>query len=382
MDEEQKKTFDNTSSSYLSLKAELLRKKQDFQKTSSTSISSSAILDNLQSTSSSLKLKTKADLDIEVANPSKKKKKIETTLPPPPSPPSSSLSREDEIAFAKSRAILEAKSKLYDQIMSNSNDMRLLAEDDGNEDDNDKSFLVDFERKIYETNQMNNKIEYTDSFGRTRLVTPEEYEQLKSTEKKKSHEKISSNTSENEIDRVERLHREQMRSKWEAEMDELRNKTHVHYQDVLFDEKREHGVGFYQFSTDDKQRAEQMATLNELRTNTKIEQTKFMQEKERKQSNISERLNKIRLRKAKEMGINLSDNNQNQKESIPTYNDHSQSAKDLSDNKKEEISEQFSVEKNNDKQKEQNIPQIIRPSPSQLSEQVSSFIEFFVFYPA
>jgi hypothetical protein len=382
MDEEQKKTFDNTSSSYLSLKAELLRKKQDFQKTSSTSISSSAILDNLQSTSSSLKLKTKADLDIEVANPSKKKKKIETTLPPPPSPPSSSLSREDEIAFAKSRAILEAKSKLYDQIMSNNNDMRLLAEDDGNEDDNDKSFLVDFERKIYETNQMNNKIEYTDSFGRTRLVTPEEYEQLKSTEKKKSHEKISSNTSENEIDRVERLHREQMRSKWEAEMDELRNKTHVHYQDVLFDEKREHGVGFYQFSTDDKQRAEQMATLNELRTNTKIEQTKFMQEKERKQSNISERLNKIRLRKAKEMGINLSDNNQNQKESIPTSNDHSQSAKDLSDNKKEEISEQFSVEKNNDKQKEQNIPQIIRPSPSQLSEQVSSFIEFFVFYPA
>jgi hypothetical protein len=382
MDEEQKKTFDNTSSSYLSLKAELLRKKQDFQKTSSTSISSSAILDNLQSTSSSLKLKTKADLDIEVANPSKKKKKIETTLPPPPSPPASSLSREDEIAFAKSRAILEAKSKLYDQIMSNSNDMRLLAEDDGNEDDNDKSFLVDFERKIYETNQMNNKIEYTDSFGRTRLVTPEEYEQLKSTEKKKSHEKISSNTSENEIDRVERLHREQMRSKWEAEMDELRNKTHVHYQDVLFDEKREHGVGFYQFSTDDKQRAEQMATLNELRTNTKIEQTKFMQEKERKQSNISERLNKIRLRKAKEMGINLSDNNQNQKESIPTSNDHSQSAKDLSDNKKEEISEQFSVEKNNDKQKEQNIPQIIRPSPSQLSEQVSSFIEFFVFYPA
>jgi len=75
MDEEQKKTFDNTSSSYLSLKAELLRKKQDFQKTSSTSISSSAILDNLQSTSSSLKLKTRADLDIEVANPSKKKKK-------------------------------------------------------------------------------------------------------------------------------------------------------------------------------------------------------------------------------------------------------------------------------------------------------------------
>ena len=300
MDQEQKKTVDNTSSSYLSLKAELLRKKQDIQRASSSSISSSAILDNLQSTSSSLKLKIKPDLDIEVANLSKKKKKTEEITS---SPPSSTLSREDEIAFAKSRAILEAKSKLYDEIMSNS-EMKLLADDDGNDDDNEKSFLVDFEKKIYETNQ-NNKIEYTDSFGRTRLVTRDEYEEL---DKKKSlsYEKISLNRSENEIERVERLHREQMRSKWESDMEVLRNKTDIHYQDILFDEKREHGVGFYKFSTDDKQRAEQMATLNELRTNTKIEQEKFHQEKEKRQVNMTERLNKMRLRKAKEMGINLS----------------------------------------------------------------------------
>ncbi len=310
MDHEHKKTFDNTSSSYLSLKAELLRKKQDIQKASSASISSSAILENLQSSSSSLKLKTNPDLDIEVVNPSKKKKKNEEIVSqPPPSTSSSTLSREDEIAFAKSRAILEAKAKLYDEIMSNS-DMKLLAEDDGDEDD-DKSFLVDFERKIYDTNQKNNKIEYTDSFGRTRLVTPDEYEHLKSTEKKTSQPKIQSNITENEIERVERLHREQMRSKWESEMEELRNKTHVHYQDILFDEKREHGVGFYKFSTDDKQRAEQMATLNDLRTNTKVEQNKFIQEKEKRQSNMADRLNKIRLRKAKELGINLSENNQN-----------------------------------------------------------------------
>lgn len=310
MDDEQKKTYENTSSSYLSLKAELLRKKQDVQKASTSSISSSAILNNLQSTSSSLRLKTKGDLDVEVTNSSKKKKKIEETTPTP-SATSSSLSREDEIVFAKSRAILEAKSKLYDEIMSNS-DMKLLAEDTGDDDDNEKSFLVDFERKIYDTTPKTNKIEYTDSFGRTRLVTPEEYEQLKSTEKKKSHEKTSSNLTENEIERVERLHREQMRSKWESDMEALRNKTDVHYQDILFDEKRDHGVGFYKFSTDDKQREEQMATLNELRTNTKIEQSKFIQEKEKKQTNITEKLNKIRLRKAKEMGINLTDNNQNQ----------------------------------------------------------------------
>ncbi|CAF0905040.1 unnamed protein product [Rotaria sordida] len=373
MNSEEKKTFDNTSSSYLSLKAELLRKKQDIQRASSSSISSTAILDNLQSTSSSLKLKAKPDLDIEIVNPSKKKKKNEEIIPPPPPPPSSTLSRAEEIAYAKSRAILEAKSKLYDEIMLNS-EMKLLAEDDG-DDDNDKSFLVDFERKIYETNQNNNKIEYTDSFGRTRFITSDEYEQLKTTEKKKSSDKIQSNKTENEIDRVERLHREQMRSKWESDMEALRNKTQVHYQDILFDEKREHGVGYYNFSTDDKQRTEQMATLNELRTNTKIEQTKFIQEKEKRQLNMTERLNKIRLRKAKEMGINLSENNLNNNQITLECTDKSQIQSDIKElpnssiNTKDEIVEPVSIEENEGKPKELNHADIIQPIQSQISEQ-------------
>ncbi|CAF1012801.1 unnamed protein product [Adineta steineri] len=351
MDQEQKRTFDNTSSSYLSLKAELLRKKQDVQRASSSTISSSAMLNNLQSTSSSLRLKTKVDLDVEVSNPSKKKKKIEETNPTPT--PSSTLSREDEIAFAKSRAILEAKSKLYDEIMSN-NEMKLLAEDDG--DDNDESFLVDFERKIYETNQKQTHMEYTDSFGRTRLVTRDEYERLKSSEKKKtsSEERISSNNTEDEINRVERLHREQMRSKWESDMDALRNKTHVHYQDILFDEKREHGIGFYKFSTDDKQRAEQMATLNDLRTNTKNEQMKFSQEKEKRTVNMSDRLNKIRLRKAKEMGINLSGDDKDQSEIKST----------------QEIREQVPIVKNDEEDKQIKLPEItIQTTQVQSSKQ-------------
>ncbi|CAF1147153.1 unnamed protein product [Rotaria sp. Silwood1] len=371
MNPEEKKTFDNTSSSYLSLKAELLRKKQDIQRASSASISSTAILDNLQSTSSSLKLKAKPDLDIEVVNPSKKKKKNEEIIPPPSS--SSTLSRDDDIAFAKSRAILEAKSKLYDEIMSNS-EMKLLAEDDG-DDDNDKSFLVDFERKIYETNQNNNKIEYTDSFGRTRLVTSDEYEQLKASDKKKSYDRIQSNTTENEIDRVERLHREQMRSKWESDMEAIRNKTHLHYQDVLFDEKREHGVGYYNFSTDDKQRAEQMETLNELRTSTKIEQTKFMQEKEKRQLNMAERLNKIRLRKAKEMGINLPENNLNNNETILECTEKSQIESDIKElpnatiNTKEKIDKSVSIETNEEKPTGSTHSNIIQSTKLQISEQ-------------
>ncbi|CAF3210812.1 unnamed protein product [Rotaria socialis] len=366
MNQEERKTYDNTSSSYLSLKAELLRKKQDIQKVSSSSTSSSAILDNLQSTSSSLKLKAKSDLDIEVVSTSKKKKKTEDVAPPPSA---STLSRQDEIAFAKSRAMLEAKSKLYDQIMSNG-EMRLLAEDDGDED-NDKSFLVDFERKIYEANRHLNKVEYTDSFGRTRLVTQDEFEEFKKSEKKISQDKPQSNSSDNEIERVERLHRQQMRSKWEAEMDAIRDKTQLHYQDVLFDEKREHGVGYYNFSTDDKQRAEQMATLNELRTNTKNEKSKFIHEKEQRQSITSDRLNKIRLRKAKEMGIHLPETNESTLESIkePHIESDIKESSNVSMNKEDEIMKPVSVDKNFEKEKELNRVEIVRSIPEQSSQQ-------------
>jgi hypothetical protein len=252
--------------------------------------------------------------------------------------------------------------------------MRLLAEDNGGDDDDDKSFLVDFERKIYETNQNNNQIEYTDSFGRTRLATPDEYEQLKASEKKKSHEKIPSNISENEISRVERLHREQMRSKWESEMEALRDKTHVHYEDILFDEKREHGVGYYKFSTDDKQRAEQMTTLNELRTNTKIEQMKFTEEKEKRQLNMGDRLNKIRLRKAKEMGIQLSENNLNDNISTTVRTDQSQ-MEELS-NSANNTKEEISIERNDEKQKDlKPSPEVIQATQTQLSEPVGFFLK-------
>ncbi|CAF4213062.1 unnamed protein product, partial [Adineta steineri] len=185
----------------------------------------------------------------------------------------------------------------------------------------------------------------------------------KSSEKKKtsSEEKIPSNNTEDEINRVERLHREQMRSKWESDMDALRNKTHVHYQDILFDEKREHGIGFYKFSTDDKQRAEQMATLNDLRTNTKNEQMKFSQEKEKRTVNMSDRLNKIRLRKAKEMGINLSGDNKDKSEIKTT----------------QEILEQVPIVKNDEKDKQKNLPEItIQTTQVQSSKQ--NVNDFFI----
>jgi len=85
---------------------------------------------------------------------------------------------------------------------------------------------------------------------------------------------------------------------------------------------------------------------------------------------MAERLNKIRLRKAKEMGINLSENNQNQNESNPISTDKSQSdIEDSPSNRKEETLQQPSIEKNYEKQNELKVPEVIQPSQSQLSEQ-------------
>lgn len=301
MDEEQK-THENTSTAFLSLKAELLRKQKDLQKSSfSSNVESSSILENLQSSSSSLKLKTQLELDLEVVSCSKKKK-VESSTDRQNPEKNESISREEENLLEKSRSILEAKAKLYEEILS-TGERAALADDDDEQDD--RAFLVDFQKKIYENNEKTSKIEFIDDDGRIRFFEPEKYQSLTEEQRKASEQRLASRNTAQQIEQVERAHREQMRSKWEADIEQLRNKNQIHYQDLLFDEVRQHGVSYFQFSTDEKLRAEQMTTLNEIREKTQVEQRKSAQEKDFRQVTINERLKKIRERKAKEMGIQL-----------------------------------------------------------------------------
>ena len=48
----------------------------------------------------------------------------------------------------------------------------------------------------------------------------------------------------------------------------------MHYQDILYDEAREHGVGYYEFSTDQEARAKQQQELEKIRDATLDAQNK------------------------------------------------------------------------------------------------------------
>ncbi|CAF0806811.1 unnamed protein product [Didymodactylos carnosus] len=297
--QKEQKNLEATTASLFVLRAELFRKRNDFQTKLSPSISTTS--------QTSLKLKN------DEQTPSKKKSSTAKEAPESITSITSPVSREEELALAKSRAILEAKSKIYDQLMKDGHTLR---------DDDGEMFLVDFERKVYENNttiikeptiiSANNsdKVEYVDSFGRTRLLTRDELEKKQQLESLQSPPPSTTiEQSESEIDRVERVHRDQMREKWEQDMQAIRDKTQLHYQDILFDEKREHGVGYYQFSKDEQKRTEQMSTLNDLRAKTIQEQRTNLLEKEKRHQSMASRLNKIRQRKAKELGIELTSEN-------------------------------------------------------------------------
>ena len=61
---------------------------------------------------------------------------------------------------------------------------------------------------------------------------------------------------------------EAQKMNWEKKEEENALKTDIHYQDVLFDEARQHGVGYYAFSTDIEERKKQQIALEEMRKKT------------------------------------------------------------------------------------------------------------------
>jgi len=58
------------------------------------------------------------------------------------------------------------------------------------------------------------------------------------------------------------------REEWEKQEELNKERTNLHYHDILFDEAREHGVGFYEFSTDHEEREKQREALNKIRDAT------------------------------------------------------------------------------------------------------------------
>ncbi|CAG0921335.1 unnamed protein product [Notodromas monacha] len=120
----------------------------------------------------------------------------------------------------------------------------------------------------------------------------------------------------------------------------------VHYQDVLQDEVRDHGVGYYAFSTDEATRLLQQQRLDELRRSTKAARSKAVDTAAERKLALEERLRKVRQRKRLRAGLplteeDLEDAPPKPAEIIPTKEE----SVDAEQKEEEEGEEKESVEK-------------------------------------
>lgn len=142
---------------------------------------------------------------------------------------------EEELALKKSRQALEAKAKLYEKITSD----HILIDDEENE-----KYLVDFQRKVlYDTSLPDT----------TKNVNSNLVEQ--------------NNTASHSEELPKNIYCEKYvvtENQREKTVEENQTEQPVHYQNVQFNEVREHGVGYFAFSTDESKRKEQMEEINRL----------------------------------------------------------------------------------------------------------------------
>ncbi|KAK2715783.1 eukaryotic translation initiation factor 5B-like isoform X2 [Artemia franciscana] len=179
----------------------------------------------------------------------------------------SETEQNEEKEINASRAKLEAKAKLYDKIVEGKlgdvpSDM----------------FLVDFENKAVEGQCVSGKL------------------QLKGFEDLPTFGQIS----EAEEEELKKMHQ-----KWAQEEIEASLKDHVTYQDVLYDEIRSHGAGYYAFSRNEAKRAAEKASLDAMRKETLEKQKEADDFKRKKEKELKERLKKVREKKRLQMGLPL-----------------------------------------------------------------------------
>lgn len=305
-------TYEISKSSLLSLKAEILRKQEE--------------------------LKNKVYKKEKTKAPLTKNKGVDER--------NERDSAEDLELLEKSRKALEQKAKLYDKL-SKSN----VVDDDPAsfqnrflvrfKDKNEKEDLIqdDSEDDLPEKyddpqNSDDEWVEYIDSLGRTRTCLKKDLNYFKSkdkeykreespdaeNEKSKNNEKgedISDDIPEDSQLLSDDMRREMLREQWEKEEMELRDKHNVHYQDVLFNEARSHGVGYYSFSKDEEERRKQQESLEKLREETRQKQQKSQELKATREKQLAARIKAAKMRKCARLGLPIEDDEEDEAEIGP-----------------------------------------------------------------
>lgn len=303
------------SSSLIDLKAELLRKQQALKSSTKRQDDRSRGVQKTTKKSDLLRSKLKDNQQNKGVGQRSQRDRLATA--------------EEEKNLEKSKVTLEAKARLYEKMQQGA-----LLLDNNDEEDGEGSgsavsklfsqSLVNFQQKaIDEVKEKRRKLEetslpesyvaeepdnfeeedwteFTDALGRTRRCLKTDLPAfIERNEALSRPENPGICLSASADDRL----REMKREKWDLEAELLAAKDTIHYQDVLFDEVRNHGTGYYKFSHDEATRAQQLRNLKKLSDETSVAKEKLKKDRSSQEVQLKARLKKIQNRKRAKAGL-------------------------------------------------------------------------------
>ena len=228
-------------------------------------------------------------------------------------------SEEERRDDARVKEALERKAKLYDQLKdagggeegADADRFLVRFEKNGEDSEEEEDTLSMAPPRDYPARNDGEKfVEYTDSLGRTRTCMKKDLPDLKRQDRELSVDHTEG-TVRRPADEVgagmdmlsEDMRRELLRQKWEKEEEENLRKRNLHYQDVLYDEARTHGAGFYRFSKDEATRADQQDELEQLHKETELARNQADDAKAKRKAAMRARLRKVKDKKRLKMGL-------------------------------------------------------------------------------
>ncbi|XP_075145469.1 coiled-coil domain-containing protein 174 [Haematobia irritans] len=327
-------------SSLLSLKAELLRKqteaKAKLQSRNAAAANISTTTDNNAFGDETHRKKDKKKRIKELERDDKK----------------TVYEHEDSLLLEKSQKVLEAKAKFYERMSRsggklNSDDNCLVMFNKKKQEEsldevntgkeNPSSDSSDISSSDEDDHNDEDWVEYTDCLGRTRKCLKQDLESAKQKDAELAAsmpERLDQTKAnwmidtmgtkcdgdqnvDDEDDMIGPMpppslfgdglsmmsKHEEQKANWERKEQENLEKTDVHYQDVFFDEARQHGVGYYAFSTDEVERKKQQKELLKAREKTLEEQQRREALRIQREKIIAERVLAAKNRQRARLGL-------------------------------------------------------------------------------
>ncbi|CAF0714608.1 unnamed protein product [Brachionus calyciflorus] len=233
-------------SSIVSLKAELLRKQEEFRQQKQAIISKNDIYET-HKTQSTWGKKKKSDVPTT-------SKEADTKLT------EDEIDTEDTL-LEKSKKKLETKAKYYEEVVSGK---KMTEEGD------EEIFLVNFDQKVAEEAEASEN----------------------------SNLKLKQEMDEEEYNKI-------LKEKWEQESAENLDKGAIHYQDIRYNEIRNMGVGNYQFSRNEELRKQQMEFFKNIEKESKLRRISNEIYRLKREKILVERLRKVKQKRLLKFGYSL-----------------------------------------------------------------------------